>query len=103
MGPEGELSCLGHVVGQGKSRAANTSGRRVAAISGKRDARRKRACSGTPSFMEIPKLNDQIILQLAKEEDNCIITAGSLKGLFEPMESPRLETPVRSASKSKPA
>jgi hypothetical protein len=32
--------------------------------------------------MKIPKINNETVLRLAREEENCNISAGSLEGVF---------------------
>lgn len=44
--------------------------------------------------MKLPKMTDETFLRLAKEEDNCNISAGSLGGTFQEKERPAAEAPL---------
>lgn len=44
--------------------------------------------------MKLLDMTDETFLQLAREEDNCSISAGSLQGVFQKKESPATEPAV---------
>jgi hypothetical protein len=45
--------------------------------------------------MKLPKMKDKAFLQLAREEDNRSISAGSMRGVFREGKDPAGETPFR--------
>jgi hypothetical protein len=50
--------------------------------------------------MKLPEMKDEAFLRLAREEDNCSISAGSMHGVFHKRGGPAAEAsvPVRKAS-----
>jgi hypothetical protein len=47
--------------------------------------------------MKLPKIEDEAFLRLARGEDNCSISAGSMRGVFQKKESPTKGRPARGA------
>jgi hypothetical protein len=50
--------------------------------------------------MKLAKMKDKAFLRLAKEEDNCSVSAGSMRGVFRKRESPAAKASVRLSKKS---
>jgi hypothetical protein len=49
--------------------------------------------------MKLPKMKEEAFLRLAREEDNCSISAGSMRGVFRRRESPAAKASVRVSKK----